>query len=317
VEHVLYAVNSVVPSFLIITLGIFLKRMGAINEAFITTTSKFVFLVCIPALVFDAIAKSNFNSLFNGVEVLVLIGSVIFVYVLSWLLSLWLIKDAKVRGSFIQGAFRSNFSIIGLAIMGLAFKESGLRHGSILLAFILPVSNILSIVVLSFFGSEGRKNSPGKVVLEIVRNPLIISVFAALPFSIWGFSLPTIVNDSIVSLANIALPLSLVGIGGTLRFHRAGKSLSPALLATFIKIIISPTVIVLVALAAGLRGESLGVLFILVACPTAVASFSMADAMGCDRELAAEIIVFTTIAAVVTLSAGLAVLAASGFITPA
>ncbi|MBN1523075.1 MAG: AEC family transporter [Spirochaetales bacterium] len=327
-EHLLYAVNSVVPSFLIIALGFVLKRIGVITEEFIKLTSKFVFLVCIPSLVFINISKSNFYQIFSGIEAGIVVGSIILVFIIAWILSFLFVKDRKGQGAFIQGAFRSNFAIIGLAVMNSAFPLTGSAHGAILLAFALPAYNILSIVALSYFGLEEQKTNPKKVLFEIIRNPLIIAVVCALPFALFreplaalnaqpGISNVTSIFDNAISLlAGIALPLSLVGIGGTLRFSREGKSIVPAVLATTLKVLFAPVLVIIAALFFGIKGEALGILFILSACPTAVASFSMAEAMGSDRELAAEIIVLTTVVSVFTLSAGLAVLAGMGLITP-
>jgi malonate transporter len=327
-EHLGYAINSVVPSFIIIALGILLKKFKVVNDDFIKLTSRFVFIVCIPALVFKSISKSDFYQIFSATEAGLLLVSIGVVFFIAWAISFAVVKERCARGAFIQGSFRSNFAIIGLAIMSQAFGETGLRHGSILLAFALPTYNILSIVALTWFSCEKQEGTLKKVAYEIIRNPLIIAVACAVPFALFQKELApvahlpvagnvvTIFDDAITQLGNIALPLSLVSIGATLRFQRAGKSLWPALVSSFIKVVAAPVLIVIAALALGIRGEALGILFILTACPAAVASFAMAEAMGSDRELAAEIIVFTTVAAVVTLSAGIAVLAATGLITP-
>ncbi|RPJ09683.1 MAG: AEC family transporter, partial [Spirochaetaceae bacterium] len=325
-EHIGFAINSVVPSFFIITLGIVLKKMKVITEEFIKLTSNFVFLVCIPCLVFRSISKSDFYQIFSTLELVLLLSSIIVVFFISWALSAAVVKERNARGAFIQGSFRSNFAIIGLAVMGQAFGEAGLRHGSILLAFALPAYNMLSIVALTWFSAEKQEGTLKKVAYEIIRNPLIIAVACAMPFALFQRELSglavipvasnvvKIFDDAISQLGAIALPLSLVSIGATLRFQRAGKSLWPALVSSFIKVIAAPALIIAAALFLGIRGEALGILFILTACPTAVASFAMAQSMGSDRELAAEIIVFTTVTAVFTLSAGIAILAATGLI---
>ena len=58
----------------------------------------------------------------------------------------------------------------------------------------------------------------------------------------------------------------------------------------------------------GFRGYDLGILFILFACPTAIASFIMAEAMGSNSKLAANILLMTTLVSLVTITLGLFVL---------
>ena len=63
----------------------------------------------------------------------------------------------------------------------------------------------------------------------------------------------------------------------------------------------------------GFRDADLAILFLYFASPTAAASFVMARAVGANHELAAAIIVITTLAAVVTTNLGLLMLQWGGW----
>ena len=80
--------------------------------------------------------------------------------------------------------------------------------------------------------------------------------------------------------------------------------------ASMIKLIISPLIMILVAVWLGVRGIELGILFFLVASPTAVASFIQVKAMGGNGEFAANIVVMSTLLGIVTVTGGLLVLKA-------
>ena len=64
----------------------------------------------------------------------------------------------------------------------------------------------------------------------------------------------------------------------------------------------------------GFREADLAILFLYFACPTAASSFVMARAIGANHELAAAIIVITTLAAVVTTNVGLLLLQWAGWV---
>ena len=64
----------------------------------------------------------------------------------------------------------------------------------------------------------------------------------------------------------------------------------------------------------GFRGPELGILFLYFGAPTAAASFVMARAAEGNHELAAAIIVITTLMAAVTTNIGIFVLQAGGWI---
>ncbi|WP_340638126.1 hypothetical protein [Salinicola tamaricis] len=69
-----------------------------------------------------------------------------------------------------------------------------------------------------------------------------------------------------------------------------------------------PLLGVLGALALGIRGPALGILFLFLGSPGAAASFVMAKAFKANDKLAANIIVITTFGSMFSLSLGLIVL---------
>ncbi len=70
------------------------------------------------------------------------------------------------------------------------------------------------------------------------------------------------------------------------------------------RLCVGPLLTVLVALAIGVRGEPLGVLFLLMSAPVAAASFVMVVAARGDGVLAANIVVLSTLLSIVTVTLG-------------
>ena len=75
-----------------------------------------------------------------------------------------------------------------------------------------------------------------------------------------------------------------------------------------------PLAATIFAIQYGFKNEDLGIIFILFACPTAVASFIMADAMGVNSKLAGNIVLVTTVLSVFTIAVGLFILKQNGLI---
>lgn len=115
-------------------------------------------------------------------------------------------------------------------------------------------------------------------------------------------------------LSELALPLALIGIGGSLNLQNLKKASGLAFTSSVIKIIITPLILTAGAYYAGFRGEDLGMMFVLFACPTAIVSFIMAEAMGCNSKLAGNIVLVTTIGSVFTIAAGIIILKESNLI---
>ena len=111
-QNLIFSLSLVAPVFLIVALGYFLKKLGMINENFVTVSSKVVFNVSLPALIFLEIATIDFGEIFN-------IGQISFVYIgtlisfgVAWIIAGFFSNDGRDKASFIQGSFRGNFAIL-------------------------------------------------------------------------------------------------------------------------------------------------------------------------------------------------------------
>lgn len=309
-----FTANIVAPIFFIVFLGYLLKRIKLIDDAFIGTASKLVFVITLPALVFMSISRTDFHAVFNPEQLsFVLIGTLLS-FVFLWAGAKYWITKPEDLGVFIQGAFRSNYGIIGLAVSYNLFSDSGLAQASLLLALVIPLFNVLSIIALTIPAQQSGASSWGKTTIEVIKNPLIIAVLLALPFSYFGFQLPEIAQKTGRYFANLTLPLALLAIGGSLNLASLRNTSAQASWATACKLVFIPFILTIAAWIYEFRGQDLAMLMVLFGCPTAAASFVMAKGMGGNAELAANIILMTTLGSVITLSAGIYLLRVSAII---
>jgi len=312
-QNLIFSLNVVTPVFLIIVLGIILKLKNQVNDNFISVSSKIVFNVSMPALVFVELSTADFSASFN-VKLLAFIniGTFIF-FILAWLLAMILSKKGRDQGPFIQGSVRSNFVVVGFAIIFNMFGNNGLSKAAIMMAFIMPLYNLLAIVALTVPLHKEKQISFKKTIWDIFTNPLLLAAVFAIPFSLYQIVLPPFLSKSIEYLAAMTLPLALIGIGGSLNFESIKRDSRLAIIAATIKIFIIPLAATILAIKIGFRGETLAAIFILFATPTAIASFIMAKAMDCNAELAGNIILISTLGSVVTISTGIFLLKSMGY----
>lgn len=313
-QNLVFTFNVVAPVFVIIFLGLILKKRRWIDQKFVAMSSRLVFSVTLPALVFSKISATDFTITFDLQQILLIYLSTILIFALSWIISLALSKKGVDRAVFIQGSFRSNFAIIGFALLSNLKGEQVLIKAAIILAFVMPLYNVLSILALTLPVRKEKQLSYGMLLHEIVTNPLIIAILAAIPFSYFKIRLPNFIDTTIDYLATLTLPLALLGIGGALNFESIKKDFRLTLVATLIKIVLLPASLTYAAFQVGIVGEDLVVLFMLFATPTAVVSYIMAEAMGCNSELAGNIIVMTTLGSIFSISLGILVLKSVGVI---
>ncbi|WP_020680628.1 AEC family transporter [Marinobacterium rhizophilum] len=311
-----FTAGIVTPIFVIVLLGYLLRRNRLVDEAFINTSSRLVFMVALPTLVFMSIARTDFQAVFNPALLgFVFVATLVSFLAIWWLAARW-IKQPEDLGAFIQGAFRSNFGIIGMALSYNLFGKAGLSQAAMVLALVIPMYNVLSVVVLTVTMNHGTKEgvSIRQILHAILLNPLIIAVVLALPFSYYGLHLPVVLDTTANYFANLTLPLALLAIGGSLNLKSLRNSSLPAFWATVTKLLILPLLLTPVAAALGFRGVELALLCVLFSSPTAAAAFVMARAMGANAQLTANIILTTTLGSIVTISAGVFVLRLTGVI---
>lgn len=305
-------ISVTAPVFSMLFLGVALKRLGLIDAAFINTASALVFRGTLPTLLFLGIVKADLNTALQPALLLYFVLATLGCFLLAWGWAILRCPEAD-RGIYTQGAFRGNNGIIGLALATSMYGDYGLSVGAVLGGVVILSYNTLSAIVLAIYSPEAKTDA-WSLTKNILSNPLIIGVLAAIPFAAWQIPLPAWLLTSGDYFAQMSLPLALICIGGTLTLESLRESSGAAISSSLMKVLWLPLMATLGAWLWGFRGADLAILFLYFASPTAAASFVMAKAVGGNHQLAAAIIVLTTLATVVTTNLGLFVLQWAGWI---
>lgn len=308
----LETLNITAPVFAMLFLGVLLKRIDWINDNFIHTASALVFNVTMPALLFLGILHADLHSALQPSLLLYFSLATLAGFAIAWGWAIWRCPRED-RGIYTQGAFRGNNGVIGLALAASMYGDYGISLGAILAGLVILFYNTLSSIVLAVY-SPVIKSDPWSIFKSVLSNPLIISVMAATPFAYFQIGLPDWLETSGGYLAKMTLPLALICIGGTLSLAALRKSGEMAFSASLVKMIGLPVLATLGAWLCGFRGPELGILFLYFGSPTAAASFVMARQANGNHELAAAIIVITTLMAAVTTNLGIFLLQWGGWI---
>lgn len=307
-QQFLFILTTVAPVFLICFLGIFLRKIRLINDDFVHASSRLVFTVALPALIFIKLSSTDFTRIFAFRQIAYICTSIVIMFIFIWFFSRLFLKRGQDLGAFVQGSFRGNYAIVGFALILNLFGEEALAKASVILAFTMPLQNLLSILVLTATRTHGKPLDPKQTALEMLKNPLFIAILISVPFSVFQIGIPKVVENTGSYLASLSLPLALIGIGGSLNIASIRKASKMAFWASVIKLLIIPILLTAGAVRLGYRDVDLGVMFLLFAAPTAVVSFVMAGAMGANSKLAGNIVLMTTLGASVTITVGIYIL---------
>jgi malonate transporter and related proteins len=307
-ESLQFSFSIVGPICLLLFLGWFLKRTNTINDAFIEIGSKLVFKVTLPTLLFLSILKTDRNADIDFHLITFGLMANFLFFITSILLTKYAVKEKQDHGVIVQGAFRSNTAIIGLAYMANVYGDTSLGLAAVYVAAHTVLYNILSVIILSPKEEGVNPRMMLSVLKSILKNPLIISIVLGLLFFLLNIPVPQIVKNTGQYFSDMTLPLALLCTGGSLSIQALKDNSFNCRFSTLLKIVIGPVFITIAAYLCGYTGESLGLVFFMSAAPTAAASYVMARSMGHNAALAANIIAMTTMGSLITTSLGVSLL---------
>lgn len=306
------AFSVVCPLFLMMALGYLLRKLGFFNERLLNELNSLCFKVFLPILLFINVYQSDAVEVFQPKLVIFAVGSVVASYLIVFVSVPFLEKENNKRGVLIQGIFRSNFILFGITMTISLYGQDYVGTTAVLIAFVIPLFNILSVIALEVF-SAGRINHR-KIWIGILTNPLILASVIAFFFVLTGIRLPAIIETTTADIAKVATPLAFIILGGSFKFSRIRGNLKPILIGVSGRLIVIPVVFLSIAIGLGFRNEALGALLALLASPTAVSSFVMAQQMEGDGELAGQLVVISSFASIVTIFIWIAFLKQGNFL---
>ncbi|MBR6574472.1 MAG: AEC family transporter [Clostridia bacterium] len=314
-NNFIYSLNATLPVFAVMVLGWVLKRVGFLTEEFTKVADKLVFKVALPAMLFLDIAEMDPSQLLDGK--FVLYG---FVVTLVSILGIWgltkiFMKDKTQVGAFVQGAYRSSAAVLGIALITNVYGNAG--YAPLMILASVPLYNVFAVVILVLEAGGGGKLDAARlknVLLNVVKNPILIGIFLGAPFAVLQIPIPAMAEKTLSMLSNLATPLALLAIGAAFVWGDALKKAKPTVLAVLIKLVVLPALFLPAAVFLGFRDAQLMAILIMLGSPSTPSGYIMAKQMGNDHVLANGIVVLATLLAAVTITGWIFLLRSFGLL---
>lgn len=297
-EIFLSVLNCVLPVFIYMAVGYGARLCGVIRTEDVPRFNKLAFRIFLPMVIFYNIYTTDISTFRGGMMIYSVIGTV-GEFLLALLPVFLLVKQRTQKGVVIHAVFRSNFSIVGLAILGLLSVDGDLSSGAMIAAVGVPLVNILGVTALELYSD--KRVSPKEIVIDILKNPLLDMAVLGIIFAVFRLKLPEPVEKVAAGLNRAASPLMMVLMGAYLRPEAIKGNLKITGLTCVMRLVICPLVFTGIAIMLGFRGIELAALTVLFAAPAASSTFPMAQEMGGDAELAGNIVMASTLFCPLTL----------------
>jgi predicted permease len=290
--------NSVVPAFVVITIGILLGPKVASGIAII---NRLALYAAVPALVFSSLLASEL-TLAGAVRLLAGHGLFISVmYLLARVVSSH--YPSGVRRAFVATSVFGNAANLMLPITLFTLGEVALERAILLYVFVTIVLYTLGPLVLA-----GREGLGSRNAGDLLRLPVVWAAVAGVALNLLGWELPTGLSRGFDLLSGAAIPLVLLVLG--IQIYRSGLNVPDraSVSAAFFKLLAGPVVGYGAAFLIGARGLDLAVLTLLAAMPPAVNTLILAIEFGGDTDQVAKTLVLATLGSLLSLTAVIALL---------
>ena len=314
-SSLVFALDAVMPIMLTVAIGYLLKRIGLMKEDFAKQANKLVFRVFLPVMLFLNIYKIENLANIDFTYVIYAVATVLAITAIAIPLIILFTDNKSRRGVILQAAFRSNYALIGIPLATSLYGEEGAVVATVLSAVIIPTFNILAVITLSIFSDKNEKIDAKKILLGIVKNPLIqgvvlglcaLGIRAILVELGVSFRLTdvTAVYTVLGYLSSLATPLALLVLGAQFEFSAVSELKREIIFGTVLRTVAVPLIGLGVAYLFFrdiFTGAHFATFVAVFSTPIAVSSVPMAQEMDGDVTLAGQLVIFTTLASAVTI----------------
>ncbi len=301
-DNLVYCLNGTVPIFVMMLLGLFLRKINYFSQAFADKLNSYVFKVGLPVMMFKDLTGSDFFQVWDTSFVLFCFFATLLSILLTALLSR-LLKERPLRGEFIQVGYRSSVALLGAAFLENLYGNAG--AASLVIIGAVPLYNAAAVTVLSLTSPTQNGLSKGalkKVAKGVVTNPIILGIVVGLVWTLLRLPIPTILQKSVNSVSATATPLGLMALGASFDWKKALGRIKPALGATFLKLGVFVAIFLPIAVAMGFRDDKLVAALTLLGSPTTVSCFVMARNLGHEGTVTSSTVMLTTAFSAFTLT---------------
>lgn len=293
-NNILFSINIIIPLILLIFAGKWFTQTKQIRTGFINDANHLLFNYGIPGLLFFSILKSDVSILSTWRLVVASYIAILLLYFISLIFGKKHIQNKLDLGIFVQGVFRGNLAIVGLALVSQTYGDYGIAVGALIAGLSALLLNILGVICLEQ-STHNHRVPLHHMIIKMIKNPLIISIILAIFIKVIALPIPEFIIKFGDLFTRITLPLALICSGASCNFEGIFQAGKYAIWASIGRLILSPILFVISGMVWGLSGKDLGILFLLGAAPAATTGYVMAKVMGGNHVMAANIVAITTV----------------------
>lgn len=265
--------------------------------------SKFVFTAAVPAMLFHLMSQLDSLPSVDTRLLIAFFGGCLIVFGIGRLIAARMFAmDSVSQSVFALGGVFSNNAMLGLPLARMTLGTQALPSTSLILVFnALILWTLVTVSVESARQRTMTLRAFGKTVLNVLRNPIVCAILGGSAFGLLGWKLPLALNGALDALSDIAAPISLLVLGMGLRGYDLRNNLDQSLAICFLKLIVQPIVVWLLALLLHLPALETSVIVLLASMSVGVNVYLMSqEFQTLQGAVASSLLLSTALAAFTT-----------------
>ena len=299
-------INTIAPILIVAFIGYGLVKASFLSNNGFSALSKLSFTVLIPAMLFLGISHANIEGVVYGQYIAGYFIPVFVVFALGCITGYAVFRLNSVDQSvFAVASAYSNATILGLPICLYALGDASLVPMSVIVAF--HNFFLFSIGLISAerggYSIQALLAHLKRIIINFVTNPITLSLIAGFIVNITHISLPNVVLNSLEMLANAAVPVAFLVLGGSMAAYGIRGDFLKVSMISALKLFLLPLLVwISQSLVFDFDDLWTKTAVLIAAAPVGVASHVYAQKYNRGENMVASSILLSTIVSVFSLS---------------
>lgn len=280
----------------IMALGFLCNRVHWLDEKAVKSITNIVLYFVTPCVIINSFSREVDSALVSGLIITAVVAFLTFLISIAFAHFCIKDKDKELERVYRYAAVFGNCGFMALPLEQAVLGDIGAFFGAVYIA----VFNLVVWTYGVWLMSGDKKYINAK---SLVLNPGLIGTFVGVIILVTGLKLPSVLSTSIGYMAALNTPLPMIVIGyylGNLSVNRIVSNKKQYLIS-FYKLLLFPSVALLMMYFAKVDTTVMVVCTIAAAAPTAANTAMFATLYGKDAELGAQIMSVSTLLSLFTL----------------
>ncbi|WP_163536055.1 AEC family transporter [Gracilibacillus sp. YIM 98692] len=296
-EFLIIFKDVILPVFILMAIGFFLQMKFRLD---LSTLAKLNIYFVVPGFIFVNLYEATFGLDLFGKVLLFFLLLVALLYVIAFILARIIKINGGKRTTFANSVMFFNSGNYGVPVNDLAFR--GDPFAMSIQVIMLTLQNIF-LFSYGIFSLRAAKEGKLKAALGYFKMPVLYAMLSGVLLNAWDVPIPEPIWVSANYIADTMIALALITLGAQVAKMQFKKGLISVYISVLVRLIGGPLIALGIIFAFQLEGVMAQALFIASAMPTSVNSAVIAEEYKSHPDFAAQTVLFSTVASMVTVTA--------------